>query len=139
MITGDIVVEKSGGSPTQSTGRVAYISQELIDSVGPIVCSNFCIAFRVKKPWNPIYVFYYLQYIYNKGVFFNFEGKTSGLKNLQLEAAYGAIPIEDIDRSRQDSVVSILDNIHRKITNNRQINRNLPDHSSEEEGVRLAA
>ena len=54
----DIVVEKSGGSPTQSTGRVAYISQELIDSVGPIVCSNFCIAFRVKKPWNPIYVFY---------------------------------------------------------------------------------
>ena len=77
---GDIVVEKSGGSPTQSTGRVAYISQELIDSVGPVVCSNFCVAFRAKEKWNSLFVFYYLQYVYNCGVFFNFEGKTSGLK-----------------------------------------------------------
>lgn len=27
---GDIVIEKSGGSPTQSTGRVVYISKELL-------------------------------------------------------------------------------------------------------------
>ncbi|MDO5128860.1 MAG: restriction endonuclease subunit S, partial [Prevotellaceae bacterium] len=122
---GDIVVEKSGGSPTQSTGRVAYISQELIDSVGPVVCSNFCVAFRAKEKWNSLFVFYYLQYVYNCGVFFNFEGKTSGLKNLQLEAAYKAVPIEDVDKSFQDKVVAILDGIHRKITVNRQINQNL--------------
>ena len=122
---GDIVVEKSGGSPTQSTGRVAYISQELIDTVGPVVCSNFCVAFRAKEKWNPLYVFYYLQYVYNCGVFFNFEGKTSGLKNLQLEAAYKAVPIEDVDKAHQDRVVAILDGIHRKMTVNRQINQNL--------------
>ena len=122
---GDIVVEKSGGSPTQSTGRMAFISQDLIDTVGAVVCSNFCVAFRVKEKWNPLYVFYYLQNIYNKGVFFNFEGKTSGLKNLQLEAAYEAIPIEDIDKVYQDKVVAILDGIHRKITINRLINQNL--------------
>ena len=122
---GDIVVEKSGGSPTQSTGRVAYISQELIDSVGPVVCSNFCVAFRANEKWNPLYVFYYLQHVYNCGVFFNFEGKTSGLKNLQLEAAYKAVPIEDVDRAQQDKIVSILDGIHRKMTVNRQINQNL--------------
>lgn len=122
---GDIVVEKSGGSPTQSTGRVAYISQELIDAVGSVVCSNFCIAFRVNDKWNPLYIYYYLQCVYNNGVFFNFEGKTSGLKNLQLEAAYQAVPIEDIDKTEQDKVVAVLDGIHRKININRAINQNL--------------
>lgn len=122
---GDIVVEKSGGSPSQSTGRVAFISQELIDTVGFVVCSNFCVAFRVKEKWNPRYVFYYLQYIYNNGVFFNFEGKTSGLKNLQLDAAYKAIPIEDVDKIRQNKVVAVLDSIHRKIAINRALNQNL--------------
>ena len=62
---GDIIIEKSGGSPTQSTGRVSFVSQELLDSVGPVVCSNFCTAFRVKKGWNPLYVYYYFQFIYN--------------------------------------------------------------------------
>ena len=92
---GDIIVEKSGGSPTQSTGRLSFVSKELIDSAGDVVCTNFCVAFRVKKEWNPLYVFYYLQHIYNNGVFFNFEGKTSGLRNLNLDAAFTSIPIDE--------------------------------------------
>ena len=105
------------------------------------MCSNFCVAFRVKGKWNPRYVFYYLQYIYNNDVFFNFEGKTSGLKNLQLKAAYKAIPIEDIDKIRQNKVVAVLDSIHRKIAINRALNQNLPtlDRSSEAGEVRRAA
>ena len=122
---GDIIVEKSGGSPTQSTGRVSFVSQELIDTVGSVVCSNFCVAFRVKQGWNPLYIYYYLQHVYNNGVFFNFEGKTSGIKNLQLEAAYNAIPIEDVDKAIQDSVVAVLDRIQKKMTINSQINQNL--------------
>lgn len=122
---GDIIVEKSGGSPTQSTGRVSYVSQELIDSVGNVVCSNFCVAFRVKQEWNHLYIYYYLQHVYNNGVFFNFEGKTSGIKNLQLETAYKTVPIEDVDKATQDSVVSVLDSIQKKLTINRQINRYL--------------
>lgn len=122
---GDIIVEKSGGSPTQSTGRVSFVSQELIDSVGNVVCSNFCVAFRVKQGWNSLYIYYYLQYMYNNGVFFNFEGKTSGIKNLQLEAAYNAVPIKDVDIAIQDTVVSVLDSFHKKITLNHAINQNL--------------
>ena len=138
---GDIIIEKSGGSPTQSTGRVSFVSQELLDSVGAVVCSNFCTAFRVKKGWNPLYVYYYLQFIYNLGAFFNFEGKTSGLKNLQLDAAFAAIPIEDFSESIQNDIVTILQGLEKKITINRAINQNLPtlDHSSEVGEVRLAA
>ena len=122
---GDIIIEKSGGSPTQSTGRVSFVSQELLDSVGNIVCSNFCTAFRVKRGWNPLYVYYYLQFVYNLGVFFNFEGKTSGLKNLQLEAAFAAIPIEDVNKGIQDNIASILQCLDKKIAINRAINQNL--------------
>ena len=122
---GDIIIEKSGGSPTQSTGRVSFVSQELLNNAGAVVCSNFCTAFRVKKGWNPLYVYYYLQFIYNLGAFFNFEGKTSGLKNLQLDAAFAAIPIEDISESIQNNIVAILQGLERKITINRQINQNL--------------
>ena len=122
---GDIIIEKSGGSPTQSTGRVSFVSQELLDSVGSVVCSNFCTAFRVKKGWNPLYVYYYFQFIYNLGLFFNFEGKTSGLKNLQLDAAFAAIPIKDVSESAQNTIVAILQGLEKKITINRRINQNL--------------
>jgi len=122
---GDIIIEKSGGSPTQSTGRVSFVSQELLDSVGPVVCSNFCTAFRVKKGWNPLYVYYYFQFIYNLGLFFNFEGKTSGLKNLQLDAAFAAIPIDDVSESTQNKIVAVLQGLEKKITINRRINQNL--------------
>ena len=122
---GDIIIEKSGGSPTQSTGRVSFVSQELLDSVGPVVCSNFCTAFRVKKGWNPLYVYYYFQFIYNLGLFFNFEGKTSGLKNLQLDAAFAAIPIDDVSETSQNKIVAVLQGLEKKIIVNRQINQNL--------------
>ena len=117
------------------------VSQELLDHAGAVICSNFCTAFRVKKGWNPLYVYYYLQFIYNLGAFFNFEGKTSGIKNLQLDAAFAAIPIEDISESIQNNIVAILQGLERKIAINRQINQNLPtlDHSSEVGEVRLAA
>lgn len=46
---GDLIIEKSGGSPTQSTGRIVYVSDDLIREKGNIVCSNFCTALRVKS------------------------------------------------------------------------------------------
>ena len=122
---GDIIIEKSGGSPTQSTGRVCFVSQQCIDELHDVVCSNFCAAFRVKEEWNPKYVFYYLQLVYNSGIFFNFEGKTSGLRNLQLENAFKSIPIKHINRSIQDRVVDVLDCIENRIALSNAINRNL--------------
>lgn len=122
---GDIVIEKSGGSPTQSTGRVVYISDKLIENKHNVVCSNFCCAVRIKKNWNPKSVYYYWQYVYNLGVFFNFEGKTSGLKNLQLENALAAIDIPELPRDKQDAIVQTLSTYEDKIALNREINRNL--------------
>ena len=138
---GDIIIEKSGGSPTQSTGRVVYISKDLLESKTSIVCSNFCVAFRVKKEWNAKYIYYFLCNIYNTGAFFNFEGKTSGLKNLQVEAAFKAIPIKKIAIEEQTSIANTLSTIESKLAVNRQINDNLPTlgHSLAMATTRLAA
>ncbi|MCS3267453.1 restriction endonuclease subunit S [Bacteroides fragilis] len=99
----------------------------------------YCLS--SKERLDSLYVYYYLQFIYNLGAFFNFEGKTSGIKNLQLDAAFAAIPIEDISESIQNNIVAILQGLERKIAINRQINQNLPtlDHSAEVGEVRLAA
>ena len=122
---GDIVIEKSGGSPTQSTGRVVYISKELIEDKGDIVCSNFCAAFRIKADWDSKYIYYYLKHIYNAGVFFNFEGKTSGLKNLIMDTAFKSITIEKIAIEQQNSIATILSTLDSKIASNRAINHYL--------------
>lgn len=122
---GDIIIEKSGGSPTQSTGRVVYVSKELLSAKKNIVCSNFCTAFRVKEGWNAHYVFLYLQNVYNSGVFFNFEGKTSGLKNLMMDAAFKSIPIKKIPIAKQTDLADSISAIDKKLSLNRQINDNL--------------
>ena len=122
---GDIVIEKSGGSPVQSTGRVVYISENLLHNKGEIVCSNFCCAIRIKDSWNPKFIYYYWNHIYNSGVFFNYEGKTSGIKNLMLDAAISSIEIPDFTLKTQNEIVDILERIENKIAINQEINRNL--------------
>ena len=125
LAVGDLVIEKSGGSPTQSTGRIVYVSEDLIKAKGNVVCSNFCTAFRVKDGWNPLYVYYFWQNVYNHDAFFNFEGKTSGIKNLQLDNALSAIDIEYLPLEKQNQIIASLASIDEKIKVNRQINDNL--------------
>lgn len=138
---GDLIIEKSGGSPTQSTGRIVYVSEDLIKDKKALVCSNFCVAFRVKSEWNPLYIYYYWQNVYNHGAFFNFEGKTSGIKNLQLDNALAAIDIERISLEEQSKIVASLSAIDNKMNLNRQINDNLSllDRSLGGATTRLAA
>ena len=141
LVAGDLVIEKSGGSPTQSTGRIVYVSEDLIKAKGNVVCSNFCTAFRVKAGWNPLYVYYFWENVYNHGAFFNFEGKTSGIKNLQLDNALSAIDIEYLPLEKQNQIVASLASIDEKIKVNRQINDNLAwlDRSLGEVEARRAA
>ncbi|MDC3221531.1 restriction endonuclease subunit S, partial [Gammaproteobacteria bacterium] len=83
----DFVVEISGGSPTQSTGRMAYITEDVLDRFSyPLICSNFCKAISLRNN-SLFYCFAYLwNSIYDNGVLFGWEGKTSGIKNLLFES-----------------------------------------------------
>ena len=84
---GDIVIEMSGGSPTQATGRSCYVSQGLLDAYnGKLTCTNFCNSLKLKELDETSYFFFVWRMFYRAGLMFNFEGKTSGLKNLQIDS-----------------------------------------------------
>ncbi|MBO7132931.1 MAG: restriction endonuclease subunit S [Bacteroidales bacterium] len=82
----DMVIEVSGGSPVQATGRCALITPGVIKRNGnKITCSNFCHAFSFKDYWFSAYFYYLWKMFYDNGIMFNYEGKTSGIKNFMTE------------------------------------------------------
>lgn len=93
LVPGDIVVEISGGSPTQSTGRAAAISQSLLDRYDHgMVCTNFCKALKPISGYS-MFVYYYWQYLYDHNVFFSYENGTTGIKNLDISSV---LTVEEI-------------------------------------------
>lgn len=90
---GDIVIEISGGSPTQSTGRCTAITKSLLDRYDSgMVCTNFCKAIKPLSGYS-MFVYYYWQYLYDKGVFFSYENGTTGIKNLDFSSFLETEPI----------------------------------------------
>lgn len=93
LVNGDIVVEISGGSPTQSTGRAAAISSSLLARYDKgMVCTNFCKALKPITGYS-MYVYHYWQYLYDRGVFFSYENGTTGIKNLDIGGFIETEPI----------------------------------------------
>lgn len=96
----DVVIEISGGSPTQSTGRSALITAHcLARNDNRVTCSNFCHAVTLHNEKNAPYFFYTLDVLYKNGVMFGYEGKTSGLKNLMLDSflkIYWMVPPDEL-------------------------------------------
>lgn len=84
--TGDIIMEISGGTENQSTGRVAYINNDVIELFDyPLVFSNFCRLLRMEEKYT-YFIYSYLQYLYKQDEFFNLENGSSGIKNLDYKA-----------------------------------------------------
>ncbi|HQC29544.1 MAG TPA: hypothetical protein PK342_09175, partial [Methylotenera sp.] len=83
----DLIIEISGGSPTQSTGRLAYITEATLQRFEmPLICSNFCKAISLKNQ-RLVYNFaYHWDSLYKNNIFFGHEGKTSGIKNFLFES-----------------------------------------------------
>lgn len=84
---GDLIIEISGGSPTQSTGRMAFITKETLERFAdPLICSNFCKAVTLKDEAYLYNFVYQWNRLYDAGVLFGWEGKTSGIKNFLFES-----------------------------------------------------
>ena len=97
MKTGDILIEKSGGSDTKPVGRVVYYLGE----PGEYLFNNFTSVIRPKKTLDILkrYLFEFLFVSYWNGGTRLYENKTTGLHNLKLsEYLEGTeIPIPPID------------------------------------------
>lgn len=84
---GDLILEISGGTETQSTGRVTYINDDIKSLFDyPLVFSNFCRMLRMKDVRYSYFTYCYINYLYQQDEFFNLENGSSGIKNLDYKA-----------------------------------------------------
>lgn len=102
----DVIVEISGGSPTQSTGRNLFISNDLLKRFPEsVIGTNFTKVLRFSSYNQAVFAYFYLQYFYNAGLFFNYENGTTGIKNLDYKSVL-KIPIRNVLES--DSFVEFV-------------------------------
>jgi len=102
---GDIIIEKSGGSPTQPVGRVVYFDSEEI-----YLCNNFTAILRPKKEQVfPKYLQYILFVGHQFGLTSAFQNKTTGIINLQLPKYLEGIQIPLPPLPQQQKIANILD------------------------------
>jgi len=82
---GDIIVEISGGGPSQPVARTILIDEEALERAEcPLVCSNFFRLVRLHPELNPTFAEAQLRFLYSKGAFNEFQTQTTNLRNLNF-------------------------------------------------------
>lgn len=107
MLDGDIIIEKSGGSPNQPVGRVVYFSTPNNEV---FLCNNFTTILRPDRDRvSPKYLFYLLYNFYQTDKVLAFQNKTTGIINLKLDRYLDSEISYEPDLETQNKIVAILD------------------------------
>lgn len=115
-----LVIEISGGSPTQSTGRIAMLPEQLWNKLeGRVICSNFCKAITVKEEY---LFFFYLAWrnFYNSNRLFDYENSTIGLKNFDYQSFVTQETIKLPPTDVALKLNNMIEPVHRAIISNGQ-------------------
>lgn len=107
---GDIIIEKSGGSPNQPVGRVVIFEE---NDKNIYFCNNFTSILRPKK--NIVYsryALYLLKDLYNKKKVLKYQNKTTGIINLKLNDYLNGTLVEIPNIEQQIKIVEVLDKAH---------------------------
>jgi type I restriction enzyme S subunit len=122
----DLIVEISGGSPTQSTGRLAFMIEETLNRFNnPVICSNFCKSFSLKDSKLLYFFVYTWSMLYDNNVFFGWEGKTSGIKNLLFDSFTEKYHVVIPDEKTNNKFYEKVKTIHKMKQKNLQQNQEL--------------
>ncbi|WHY25177.1 restriction endonuclease subunit S [Bacillus halotolerans] len=105
LLVGDIIIEKSGGSPEQPVGRVVFFEENDI-----YLCNNFTSVLRPNKDLvEPKYLMYLMFNLHRTRRVLKFQNKTTGIINLKLDQYLQqtevVIPLKEI----QQKIVKVLD------------------------------
>ncbi|PGP39439.1 hypothetical protein CN989_02055 [Bacillus cereus] len=104
---GDIIIEKSGGSPEQPVGRVVYF--DIDEKEGIYLCNNFTSILRTNELVDSKFLFYYLFYQYQRKTVLKFQNKTTGIINLKLNNYLKDIDISLPSLREQMKIVTVLE------------------------------
>lgn len=103
---GDIIIEKSGGSPNQPVGRVVIFEENTSEKY---FCNNFTSILRPKNIVNAKYSLYLLKDLYNKKRVLKYQNKTTGIINLKLNDYLNNTEIMLPSIEEQIKISTILD------------------------------
>lgn len=105
---GDIILERSGGSPTQPVGRVLRMTSQ-IDRVVP---SDFMRLLRVDATTaDPDYIFWTLWSMYRSGTSLPFQKHTTSIRNLNIPAYLRSTTVVLPERSAQLEMVGLAESM----------------------------
>jgi type I restriction enzyme, S subunit len=103
---GDIIIEKSGGSPTQPVGRPVVFEE---DSSDIYFCNNFTSILRPNDKVNYKYSLYLLKALHNKGKVLKYQNKTTGIINIKLNDYINNTEVEVPPIDKQIKIAKVLD------------------------------
>jgi len=83
---GDIIIEVSGGSPDQPTGRSCYITNSILEKLDSVVVpASFCRLFRPKNSLLGIILKLHLEVLYEQGGTWVYQNQSTGISNFQTQ------------------------------------------------------
>ena len=106
MVRGDIILEKSGGTPKRPVGIMAFY-----DSDALALCSNFNQVLRFDESRIlPRFAFHQLRWLKDRNAFDRYTRKTTGLQNLQMKKLI-ELKLRVPQIEAQTSIATTLDEI----------------------------
>ncbi|MFH4517418.1 restriction endonuclease subunit S [Vibrio alginolyticus] len=114
---GDIVIEVSGGSKDQPTGRSLFISDNILKRLElPSEPASFCRRFKPKSYEIGLLLAVHFQLMYQAGKTWEYQNQSTGISNFQtkyfLEAEHIVIPSDDVLDAFVKQVSPMMDMIH---------------------------
>jgi type I restriction enzyme S subunit len=85
LLAGDLLVEMSGGSEAQPTGRLVRVGEEVASMTPPVVFSNFVKRLRLKQEVDSEYFALAWRSLYDQGRTRPYEKRTTGIRNFRLD------------------------------------------------------
>ena len=114
-IPGDIIVELSGGSAYQRTGRALYLDETILAAADPpLVHTNFTRRLRVDTSrFVPKYIYYYWELLYDLGRTARYEKQPTNIRNFKLSDFLQSETLRAPRQlEQQGAIVTALDAIH---------------------------
>ena len=107
---GTILIEKSGGSPSQAAGRVVYCHRHFDGTA-----SNFIEVVKVKDGFSSRYVAFLLYYLYQTGLVLKYQQQTTGIINFKLNEYSEETVNCPISKPEQTKIAEVLSTVDRAV------------------------
>lgn len=115
LFGGELVVEMSGGSAKQATGRIIQVPASITSGPDPVTFSNFVKRLKLAPGIAPAFVRRHWEFLYELGRTRIYERRTTGIRNFKLDAFLEHEPMAVPPVEEQTTIVEAVTAVEYKI------------------------